>query len=252
MKKILCLAGALLGTCLTAADFGAEVKPNTIYRVTFTSENVPSWQLRFTDAEGDIPFGGILASDGARYRGAEKNTFVQEFYAPYFARKVTLRTKDDSVKNVRFEAAPATRYVNLNPEFKLGKDNYSGYARTTQSAIRSGEKGDFLEISDSRYGMTLTDPVPVVPGKTYRVSLRREGPGDPKKNIGVYIRFLDKEGRVLENQRDFWKRGFTFYGNWKNDFPASKPFPAPKDAAFMECQITGGKIAAFYITEDKK
>ena len=88
-------------------------------------------------------------------------------------------------------------------------------------------------------------------GKTYRVSLRREGAGNPKKNIGVYIRFLDKEGRVLENQRDFWKRNFTFYGNWKSDFPGSKPFTAPPDAAFMECQIIDGKVAAFYITEDK-
>ena len=99
--------------------------------------------------------------------------------------------------------------------------------------------------------MTLTDPVPVAAGKTYRVSLRREGAGNPKKNIGVYIRFLDKEGRVLENQRDFWKRNFTFYGNWKSDFPGSKPFTAPPDAAFMECQIIDGKVAAFYITEDK-
>ena len=57
---------------------------------------------------------------------------------------------------------------------------------------------------------------------------------------------------MLENQRDYWKRSFTFYGNWKNDFPASKPFTAPEGAAFLECQITNGKIAAFYVTEDGK
>lgn len=251
MKRILCFAGALLGMCLNAADFSAEVKPDTVCRVMFTSEETPSWQLRFSDAEGNLPFGGILASEGARYRGAEKGTFLQEFYVPRFAAKVTLRTKHP-VKAVRFESVPATKYRNINPEFKLGNDNYSGYARTTQSVIRRGEKGNYLEISDSRYGMTLVDPIPVVSGKTYRVSLRREGPGDPKKNIGVYIRFLDKEGRVLENQRDYWKRSFTFYGNWKNDFPASKPFTAPEGAAFLECQITNGKIAAFYVTEDGK
>lgn len=250
MKRMLYLAGVLLGMCLSAADFSTEVQPNTIYRVTFSSAETPSWQLRFTDADGNIPLGGILVSEGARYRGVENDTFVQEFYTPYFAKKATLRLKQ-KVKNVRFEPVPPAKNLNLNPEFKLGKDNYSGYARTTQSQIRQGEKGNYLEVSDSRYGMTLTDPVPVAAGKTYRVSLRREGAGDPKKNIGVYVRFLDKEGRVLENQRDFWKRNFTFYGNWKSDFPASKPFTAPPDAAFMECQIIDGKVAAFYITEDK-
>ena len=250
MKRMLYLAGLLLGLCLSAADFSTEVQPNTIYRVTFSSAETPSWQLRFSDADGNIPLGGILVSEGKRYRGIKNNTFVQEFYTPYFAKKATLRLKQ-KVKNVRFEPVSSAKYLNLNPEFKLGKDNYSGYARTTQSQIRQGGKGNYLEVSDSRYGMTLTDPVPVAAGKTYRVSLRREGAGNPKKNIGVYIRFLDKEGRVLENQRDFWKRNFTFYGNWKSDFPGSKPFTAPPDAAFMECQIIDGKVAAFYITEDK-
>ena len=251
MKKIFFLAFLLPGTLLNAADFNAEVRPDAKYRVVLTAPAPPEWQIRFTDADGNIPLGGILSSRGERYRGAEKNTYVREFYTPHFAKKATLRTKD-KVENVRFEAVGDSKYLNLNPEFRLGSENYSGYARTTQSVIRKGADGNYLEVSDSRYGMTLTDPVPVTPGKTYRVSLRREGPGVPKKNIGVYIRFLDKTGNVLDNQRNYWKQSFTFYSNWKNDFPASKQFTAPPSAAFLECLLLDGKFAAFYLTEEKK
>ena len=246
------------------SEFTADVLPNTRYRVMFSSPAAsPEWQIRFPDAEGKLPLGGILNAKGEKYRGEEKKkgknmSYLQEFYTPVFARKALIRIKHKA-EDFRFEIAPESEYRNINPEFELGAENLSGYARSFQSCIRKrAEGGNYLEISNSRYAMVMTDPLPVTAGRSYRISLRREDPAEKsgneaaaKENISVYIRFLDKTGRILGNQRDYWKQVFLFYANWKSDFPASKDFTAPEGAAFLECLITNGKIAGFYITEKR-
>lgn len=245
------------------SEFSADVLPNTRYRISFRSAVPTDWQIRFHDAEDELPLGGILNAQGGKYLGGEKKKgenayYLQEFYTPAFARKALIRIKHKA-EDFRFEIAPESEYRNINPEFELGAENFSGYARSFQSCIRKrAEGGNYLEISNSRYAMVMTDPLPVTAGRSYRISLRREDPAEKsgneaaaKENISVYIRFLDKTGRILGNQRDYWKQVFLFYANWKSDFPASKDFTAPEGAAFLECLITNGKIAGFYITEKR-
>ncbi len=247
------------------SEFSADVLPNTRYRISFRSAVPTDWQIRFHNAEDELPLGGILNAQGGKYLGGEKKKkgenayYLQEFYTPAFARKALIRIKHKA-EDFRFEIAPESEYRNINPEFELGTENLSGYARSFQSCIREGADGrNYLEISNSRYSMVMTDPLPVTPGRSYRISLRREDPAEnggdeaaaKKENISVYIRFLDKTGRILGNQRDYWKQVFLFYANWKSDFPASKDFTAPEGAAYLECLITNGKIAGLYITEKK-
>ena len=250
MKYTLSLLALLCGMCLTAADFSADVTPFTRMRVSFSASGNPQWQIRLTDPTGNIPMGGLLSASGENYLSPEgAGRFVQEFYVPDGVCRVTLRT-DSAVNDVVFAPAPASDYVNINPEFKLGAGNVSGYRRMTRAAIRKDEAGNlFLEVQPSRYAMVLTDPIPVKPGTKYHVTLRRYGPG--VKNINIILRFLDRYGLYCLNESNYWQQGFTFYSSWKNTFPASKTFVAPENAVTLECLVSEGNFAGIYIKEVK-
>lgn len=257
---------------------GGTVLPNTKYRLTFTgtvngpdvigknpevekrffseagAKDVPmaSWQLRFKDKDGNIQLGGIKQDFYQKLVLDGRQVYTQDFYAPHFADKLEVRFMNPSSNSVSVESVKVEPlkedFVNLNPGLNLGKYNFSGYGRATQSRMKTDEDGkSFLSIEPTRYGMVVTDTIPVTPGKNYRLSMVRHG--ETKENIGVYVRFLDKSFRLIGDEGLFHKWGFTFYSTWKNDQKSFKDYTAPENAAYMECLIANGDIEKFMIAE---
>lgn len=129
----------------------------------------------------------------------------------------------------------------------LGGDVLDRFSDLTQAAFRTDATtgSRYLEIAETRYAMALTDFLPVTAGKTYRLKVRRQGPGLGNIDVGVLLYDEDlhlvREGELLPRM----KRGFTCYSTWTDEVQARRwqDFEIPAGIAFARLMVSSDRLA---------
>ncbi len=203
---------------------------------------LPMWSLNFSSAERTycntyilFPYHKVILSENFRICS-------DVFYPAPGSTRMKIRFENPSPENTLFiddlkvevftESA-----LNINPEFKLGKFNHSGFGQAgygidIRMTERPDGKGFFLNVNS----WASCDPVPVKGGKNY-VFEARLAP-NPPRGARIQITFFDKEMKEIRNAGGsvpVKKAEGSGKGN----------FIAPDNAAFARMLIYGGKDCAF-------
>jgi hypothetical protein len=153
---------------------------------------LPSREVRFLDATGEPTGQALVFSMPFR----ERHSYTDVFYTPPDA--VALRLCIDSghgvtfaIRNLSLETTPDEGAINVNPAFRLGPFNYSGWKN-----ISAGGKiieMDGKTVFDTKYGSRgAAFPLPG-PG-TYALSARATGNG---YNSCVKLDVFDREEKNI-------------------------------------------------------
>lgn len=179
MKKtmlILLLALPLAGFAEKSKPL--PVTPRTAYRLSFEAEGGSAgarWAVHLRDAEGNLPFDGVLEGEWQRLN-PEKKTYTHLFYTPEDAATLELVTQGTgiSVRNVTLEKCELENLL-LNGDFSEGLGNYSGWTERYNAELVDGDAGTMLRVNLNGYA--LTDYTPVVGGGRYQVKGTQGRPG---------------------------------------------------------------------------
>ncbi len=153
--------------------------------------NQPVKEIMFFDAEGKQA--GVLAS-GLVFRN---RTYTDVFYTPAKAVSMKLRLKSPKdvellVQQPRLFKTSDEGAINVNPEFKLGLCNYSGWGSPAAGGQIVEENGK--TVFDTKYG-TFSQPFPLKEGGTYALSAKFNGNG---YNTCVILHVLNEEGKNIK------------------------------------------------------
>ena len=172
-------------------------------RLGQVSPVLPLRRLQFLDAAGQ-PLASSLQY-AMPFRGQHRYTDV--FYTPANAASLRLHVASGdgvalSLRGLKLDEAADEGAINVNPAFRLGPLNYSGWQR-----ISAG--GQIIELDgetvfDTRYGSRgMAFPLPG-PG-TYALSAKASGNG---YNSCVQVHVFDAKGNMLLNR--IYSRGRFF------------------------------------------
>lgn len=122
--------------------------------------------------------------------------YVSIFYSPANAAFIRLTVRSApgitfSMDCLKLEKTPDEGSINVNPDFKCGLYNYSGW-----SGLAAGAKMILTKEGkpafDTKYGSTSTG-FPVTEPGTYKTSAKFTGNG---YNANIAVRFFDKDGKM--------------------------------------------------------
>lgn len=153
--------------------------------------NQPMREIQFFNAEGR-QIGGI--SCGLVFRNRK---YTDVFYTPDKAVSLKLRIKAPKDTELllgkpKLFKTPDEGAINVNPEFKLGVCNYSGWNSPASGGEIVEENG--RAVFDTKYG-TSSLPFPIKEGGTYALSAKLRGNG---YNTCVLLHLLDTDGKRIK------------------------------------------------------
>ena len=115
----------------------------------------------------------------------------------------------------------------------------------TQAEFKTGTNGvRYLEIAEARHSMAKTELMPVSPGKKYRLTLHRYGPG--VSDIDIFVLLYDEDLHLLHEgcyPPEWDIRGFRFYAAWDAGLKRWREMTMPEEAAFVQIVVASDKIA---------
>ena len=223
----LLLFWVLAGTSAAADAVSARefaVEPLTRYSLSFDaaveSGTGAAWELRVFNDEGLLPFEGVFSAEW-QHIVPQRRHYTHDFLTPRdgVLLKLVLTYDQDAPRLSAVALAPTTnRNPVINGGFAAGPHNYSGWnTRHLAELEADGEGGLVLRCEPQGYA--LTDPVPVMPGATYRYT---EG---------------STRGRVLVYDRDLLRTDWIDDFHYRNN-PVLK---MPPDAAFIRIEYCDGR-----------
>src|SRR5699024_7345227 len=125
------------------------------------------------------------------------------FYTPVGADRVKVVFYNGSSKNrvvidnVLLAPVRVEGFVNINPEFSLGRFNYSGYVHAHTSPIILKDDGSGDGYLDTAHGWVMGDPIPVQPRRKYVITYRARRPAGAKHHAAsLTIRFCKGQKKV--------------------------------------------------------
>lgn len=182
-KLVLILVGLSVLPWSILAENGVvkefPVEPLTRYRLSFDAETpeTSSWRLEMFTEDGSLPYEGVYAFPWQTISNGKKR-YQHEFHTPASAALLKLIVGDDSVKIENVDLKPVDgENLLVNGDFSLGPGNYSGWNVHEGGELKkiqwgNGEPTAFIA---SKGGFIVSDPIPVVPGESYRISKRSQG-----------------------------------------------------------------------------
>ena len=126
-----------------------------------------------------------------------------------------------------------------------GDEILGRFTELTQAALRTDASGARrLEIAEARFAMALTDFIAVTPGKTYRLSAHRTGPG--LGNIDVRVLLYDEDLYLIREgvyPPDWNVKGLTVYSTWSEEAMKrnGRDQAIPAGAAFVRLMVSSDK-----------
>ncbi len=160
-------------------------------------KTLPGWRLVFYgEDKKEISRGFPLFWNTVFHR--EWTLYEEVFYPPAGAVSLAVvfsngGNPDNAVMIDELELETADEgALNINPEFKYGKYNFSGCNWGKNAKIIEYEKGKFA--LDNKNGWCVMDPVPVTPGAEYEVSATIHS---PEKAGRVYVWCCDGKLKKL-------------------------------------------------------
>lgn len=159
------------------------------------------WKIRFMDEQGNEVkqkharfWHYVFSKDLLKYQ--------DEFYSPRDASWLSLEfcageTEDSLlIADMRIEKIAVLETLNFNPQFKLGKYNYSGFSQVHKGKIIAGKDGDFkLDLSG---GWAVSEDIPVKAGEKIKVAVS----GKFFKPMGAAFKFNYYDTGGKEISRD--------------------------------------------------
>lgn len=203
---------------------------------------LPKWNLTFFNSEGKRCDRSILFPYFHVILSSAEQVCSEVFYPPLNAAFVQLSLQNLSPDNIAYiddvRIAPFTESaVNINPDFKLGKYDHSGYSQAGYGIDICMEKhpsgnGQCLAVNT----WCSIDPFPVTGGKNYVLDARLVP--DPKQGARIVVAFSDRNGKAIPNC------GGTLLVK-KTEGGGKTNFIAPPDAASVRYLIHGGRNVKF-------
>lgn len=168
-------------------------------------KSLPGWSVTQYDAEGKkLPnprsafFRAIIHDDYFRYT----DTFYTHRKAAFA--EITFSNNgnylnDVFIDNVKLEKRPDTKVLNINSDFSAGIYDYSGWQNVRKARIEAKENGKPMMVIDSKGGI-FADPVPVEPGKKYKVTYKI-APSEKWAHCG--LAFMDADYHQTRTSKQF-------------------------------------------------
>ena len=244
MKRAL-LALFALASATGACSDRFDVTPGSRVVLTGSASAGARYELRFADAEGLSPIGGIVIHAADDFR-ADDGSLAQALHVPRFGRKLEVRATAGRLSGLAVTPAPASGFVNVNAHFDIGRRNLSGYSRSVQCAFSPDGGTNALVVSDAPHALMRTDPIPVTPGTDYAVCVeqRREG----AKTAVVRAQFRDAAGRLIPTGLPDFKTRHEFHALWAGDGKERwARFKTLPDAATVSFTVTAGALTKFCV-----
>ncbi|MBE2205926.1 MAG: DUF4838 domain-containing protein [Chthoniobacterales bacterium] len=213
MKPIvLALLLGLVSGVRAAESEPFPVVPGAAYRLSFEAEggnDEARWTVHLRDADGNLPFDGVLEGDWQRIEPGRK-THTQLFRAPAGVATCRLIIRDPGVTlgKVTLEKEAAAPLL-LNGDFSEGPGNYSGWTERYNAELVEKDGQTLLRVNQNGYA--LTDYAPVVGGEHYVLKSTQGIPGARVLAYDAQRRFLG----IVEREKP------------------GAPFETPKDAAWL-------------------
>ncbi len=179
---------------------------------------LPCHEIEFLDAEKKKIQQPVIAFN-LTFRNW--HDYVSIFYSPANAAFVRLTVRSApgitfSMDCLKLEKTPDEGAINVNPDFKCGLYNYSGWSSLAVAAKMILTK-DGKPAFDTKYGSTSTG-FPVSEPGTYQASAKFTGNG---YNANISVRFYDKDGKSTGSFRFLDKTVFILpSGTVAGDFLA--------------------------------
>lgn len=207
----------------------------------------PRWELRFRTADDRrAKDWGILFPYWNSVASSEWRDYVDVFYAPADAATLQVVFLAPATNATLFATEPTLvkepgEVLNVNGDFSLGRHCHAGFAMAGYgSSVRMLPRpeggGFFLRVAS----WCNMDPVPVVGGRRYKVSIKLRKDTFSGSNNGVSFQSADGKdvknagGRVLAK---------------KADLGGEETFRAPKDAVQMRMMVGSADYEWIRVTE---
>lgn len=207
----------------------------------------PRWEFRFRRADGEGSRGwGILYPYWNSVASSAWRDYVDVFYAPLDAATMQVVYSSDSTNATLYATEPVIvkdtgKVLNVNSDFSLGPLCHAGFAMAGYgSSVRMLPKpeggGWFMRVAS----WCSMDPIPVVGGRRYKVSVRLRK--DTFTGARDTVVFSAADGKPIKNAGgDVVAKRSTQGGE--------ETFRAPKDAVKMEMQVNSADYEWIRVTE---
>ena len=217
---------------------------NAFYDVNRSSKGLklPGWGLTFSSETAKYCNPHILFPYHKVILSSQFRVCSDVFYPAPGATQMKIRFENPSPENkvfiddLKLETFTEDA-LNINPEFKLGKYDHSGFGQAGYGInIRMTERPDRKGYSLKVASWASGDPVPVEGGKNYVIDAKLAP--NPLQGARIQVVFFDKEMKQLKNC------GGTVLVK-KADGSGKGNFIAPDNAAYLRTLVFGGKDVAF-------
>ena len=166
---------------------------------------LPGWSITEYDANGKkLPnmrtafFRAILHDNYFRYTESRYTHRKAAFAEVTFSNNGN-NLNDIFIDNVKFEKRPESKVLNINGDFSAGIYDYSGWQNIKNARIEAADNGKFTMNINPKGGI-YGDPVPVEPGKKYRVTYKT---AVSNKRVHCGLAFMDKNYRQTRTSKQF-------------------------------------------------
>ena len=161
-------------------------------RLGKTSPRLPSRRIEFLDAEGKSTGRPLVYAMPFR----NQRTYEDVFYTPTDATAVRISLASGKEVRLVLSAVSVSQTadegaLNVNPAFRLGPCNYSGWKNISAGGRLIRREGK--TVLDTKYGST-GQRIPLSKPGTYGLSAKATGNG---YNSVVIVRVYDREGKQL-------------------------------------------------------
>lgn len=220
-----------------------------------------SWKVIFRDKDGkslntgyDQFFNTIMSS---QMRG-----YLEEFRTPPETEIIEIMFKNankgDSllIEDMKISKVENPQTENINPDFSLGIDNFSGWNNCAKGRMQSNpeKEGDYMLafFNPQGGGGVRSDAIPVTPGEDYRIEYSfSSNPENGKGSCARIVVFYYKDyAQRWDCQNGQVTRVFMNAGNKKNEGKYS--FVVPEGMLVMRVMLENGIFDYARIIHEKK
>lgn len=199
--------------------------------------DMAGWKIIFYDSEGKNIVSGFPNPGFWRHVFSKGMEFYQdEFYIPAKAAHIAFEFRsgcpDDAlvISRLKLEKMDISKTLNVNPAFKLGEHNYSGYNYMSKGQMTKGDDG--ICRLDLSKGWVIGDPISVKPGDNLKISLSAKG----VREMGSVLTFNYYDGADKKLSE---KHGQLRIPSGKQK-ELSYEFIVPENAATLRIILGGG------------